>query len=109
MRYLSTVIVGILFFIAITPVYASPSLSLGSTASYSLTGNVQTSQTCTANPAMYEPQACYGAYTMPPETVSVLVLDDNQCLAPYNYSYPVSCRFAPVAITLPQGSTVIWR
>ena len=108
MRYLPIVIVGILFFIAITPVYASPSLSLGSTASYSLTANVQTSQTCTANPAMYEPQACYGAYTRPPETVYVSILDDNQC-PNYNSSYPVLCRFMDSAVNLSQGSTVIWR
>src|SRR5712692_7613267 len=101
--------VGILFFVAVTPVYAAPSLSLGSTASYSLIGNVQTSQTCIASPAIYTPQACYGAYTTPPETVSVSIQDDNQCPVFYNnYSYPVICRFVPSLITLPQGSTVIW-
>ena len=107
MRYLPIVTVGILFLIAITPVYASPSLSLDSTASYSLTANVQTSQTCTASPAMYESQACYGAYTSPPETVYVSILDDSQCSAYYNNS-PVLCRFVPSAVTLPQGSTVVW-
>ncbi len=107
-RYLPIVIVGILFFIAIKPVYASPSLSLGSTASYGLTGNVQTSQTCIASPAIYTPQACYGAYTTSPETVYVSILDDNQCTFYYNYSYPALCRFVPSALTLTQGSTVIW-
>ncbi len=107
MRYLPIVTVGILFLIAITPVYASPSLSLDSTASYSLTANVQTSQTCTASPAMYESQACYGAYTSPPETVYVSIVDDSQCSAYYNNS-PVLCRFVPSAVTLPQGSTVVW-
>ena len=100
--------VGILFFITITPVYASPSLSLGSTASYSLIGNVQTSQTCISSPAIYTPQACYGAYTTPPETVSVSIQDDNQCSVYYNNSYPALCRFVPRALTLTQGSTVIW-
>src|SRR5437867_6746467 len=56
---------------------------------------------------MYESQACYGAYTSPPETVYVSILDDSQCFAYYNNS-PVLCRFVPSAVTLPQGSTVVW-
>ena len=106
-RYVTVLFTCILFSLAVYPVYGSPSLSLGSTATYGLTGSVHTSQTCTANPASYESQACYGAIYLPPQTFTVSILDDSQC--PKYYNVTSLCSFTPTWITLSQGSTVVWR
>ncbi len=107
-RYLTVLFACILFSLAVYPVYGSPSLSLGSTTTYSLTGSVHTSQNCTANPASYESQACYGAIYVAPQTVTVSILEDSQCGQYYNFTQ-TQCRFSPTWITLSQGSTVVWR
>jgi hypothetical protein len=60
----------LLFLLAITPVYASPSLSLGSTSSYNLTGKLVFSQSCTSDPVAVAYQACTGK--IPPPTPPIL-------------------------------------
>jgi phosphate transport system substrate-binding protein len=57
--------------LTITPVYAAPSLSLGSTASYNLTGSLQASQNCSAIPSIYAGQVCSGLVSLPPANVTL--------------------------------------
>jgi hypothetical protein len=97
-----------LLLLAVGPVYAAPSLSLGSTASYDLTGKIQASQNCTAVPANYTLQACYGITPPPPPplppTVTVWIDDNGIC-----QTNEPSCQFIPAVINVPQGSTIIWK
>jgi hypothetical protein len=100
-----------LLLLAVAPVYAAPSLSLGSTASYALSGQIQASQNCTAVPANYTLQACYGITPLPPPpppapppTITVWIEDNGVCQA-----NELSCKFVPAVVNASQGSTVIWK
>jgi hypothetical protein len=97
-----------LLMLAVAPVYAAPSLTLGSAASYDLTGKIQASQNCTAVPANYTLQACYGITPPPPPppppTVTVWIDDNGIC-----QTNEPSCQFIPAVTNVPQGSTIIWK
>ncbi len=85
----------------IAPVYAAPSLSLGATASYSLTGKIQATQSCTATPLAYASQACLG-YSPPSPNYFVSIISQNNC------ANAVECSFLPASLTVTEGSTVTW-
>jgi hypothetical protein len=61
---------SLLFLLAIAPVHAAPSLSVGSTASYGLNGRITVTQSCTSDPLDFAAQACTGA--VPPPNPAVL-------------------------------------
>jgi plastocyanin len=107
-QYVTLVCAVTLLLLAVAPVYAAPSLGLGSTASYNLTGKIQASQNCTAIPANYTLQACFGIAPPlpppPPPTVTVWIEDNGIC-----QTNEPSCQFAPAAINASQGSTIIWK
>ncbi len=106
--YLTLVGIISLLLLAVAPVYAAPSLSLGSNASYNLTVKLQASQNCTAVPANYTLQACYGITPPPPPppppTITVLIVDNGIC-----QTNEPSCQFTPAVSNVPQGSTIIWK
>jgi plastocyanin len=96
--------------LAVAPVYATPSLSLGSTASYTLTGRLQASQICNAYPAAYVGPACTGT-PVSTSTIFVTITDDGHCGTVINPNDPFSalrCRFTPDNATLPVGGSVVW-
>ncbi len=109
--YLALVGAFILLLLAMAPVYAAPSLSPGSTASYDLTGKIQAGQNCTAAPANFTLQACYGItppsplpLPPPPPTVTVWIEDNSIC-----QTNEPSCQFTPAVSNVPQGSTITWK
>ncbi len=53
------------------PAYATPGLSLGSNASYNLTGKLLANQSCNSSPSAYAGQACGGTTTPPPLNVTL--------------------------------------
>lgn len=69
--YLTLIVALTLLLVAMGPVYATPSLGLGSTASYSLTGKLQAIQSCTASPSTYSGQACSSTTLSPPTNVTL--------------------------------------
>src|SRR5882672_5134173 len=91
-RLLLALAVSFLLGLSIVPVRAAPSLSLGSTASYGLTGNIGINQDCTASPALYTSQACYG--TSPPSNGYVTIMDDGHCSS-QSFNSSVGCRWIP--------------
>jgi len=93
-----------LLLLAVAPVYAAPSLSLGSSASYNLTGKIQVDQSCTSDPISYAYQACGGVSVIITIPTYVMIFDDGQC----SPSGDTNCRFSPSSVSLPQGSPVIW-
>lgn len=93
--------------LVISPVSAAPSLALGSQASYNLSGLLEASQTCAADPAQYTLPACTpgGPRPPPPPVQSPLVawVDDGYC-----YSNSPSCRFDPSFLGIETGTRVQW-
>ncbi len=92
--------VTILALLAVSPVYGAPSLALGSTASYALTGSLKAQQSCTADPIAYAYQACTGISTF--TQYSVTILGQSKCSSAFE------CSYIPANLTVPQGSTVTW-
>ena len=96
--------------LAVSPVSAAPALKVGSTASYTLTGQLQASQSCTSDPVTYAGPACLGTAVSNP-TVSVIISDDGHCGIGTVGNDPFSvlrCRFTPDNVTLPVGGSVVW-
>jgi len=93
-----------LMLLAVAPVYAAPPLSLGSSASYDLTGKIQVSQSCTSDPAIYTPQACAPPSTGNPTVANVTILDDGSCSS----SGDPACSFSPMFAPVSQGGMVVW-
>jgi plastocyanin len=97
-----------LLLLAVAPVYGAPSLSLGSAAAYNLTGRLQATQSCTAEPIAYSSQACLGVSAA--TTAFVTITDNGSCPISVG-SDPfagIACRFIPLDVTVNQGSKVVW-
>ncbi len=103
-RILLTLSLSIFLSLSIVPVYAAPSLSLGSTASYTISGNVSIYQACSTSPVLYTQQACNGAGS--PQSSYVQINDSGQC-GPLN-STSIDCQFVPSDITIPSGTWLYW-
>lgn len=99
---------AILALLAISPAYAAPSLGLGSTASYALTGSLKVQQSCTADPVAYAGSACSGS-VVSISSAFVTVTDDGHCgqvsTDPFS---ALRCRFTPDNVTVSQGGAVVW-
>src|SRR5207247_5518671 len=93
-----------LLLLPLAPVYAAPPLSLGSSASYNLTGKIQFSQSCTSDPAIYTPQACAPPSTGNPTVANVTILDDGSC----SPGGDPACSFSPMFAHVSQGGMVVW-
>ena len=102
--YMTLVGAFTLLLLAVAPVYAAPPLSLGSSASYNLTGKIQVSQSCTSDPAIYTPQACAPPSTGNPTVANVTILDDGSCSS----SGDPACSFSPMFAPVSQGGMVVW-
>jgi len=99
-----------LLLVIIAPVNAAPALKVGSTASYSLNGMLQASQSCTSDPVTLAGPACLGTIAAP-SNIPVTITDDGHCGTVQNVNDPFSvlrCRFTPDNVTLPVGGTVMW-
>jgi len=90
--------------LAVAPVYAAPSLRLGSTASYNLTGKLQVDQSCTADQLAYASQACLGYSTVTVSNAYVTIFDDGHC----SPGGDPACYFSPSYVSVSQGSFVSW-
>ncbi len=101
--YLTLVAAVTLLLLTVAPVYAAPSLNLGSTASYNMTGKVQVDQSCTADPVAYAGQACLGFFST--EFTFVSIHDDSRCSP---IGDPV-CTFSPTIVYCALGSSVEWE
>jgi plastocyanin len=102
--YLTLVSTITLLLLTITPVYAAPSLGLGSTASYNLTGKIQVSQSCTSDPVLYASQACTGFSAVNLSSANVAILDDSKC----SPGGDPACSFSPTFVSVSQGDMVVW-
>ena len=94
--------------LAISPVSAVPALKVGSTASYTLAGKLQASQSCTSDPIGYASQECTGVSSI--SEFPVTILDQYNCKG-QGINDPfvgLECRFIPANLTVTEGSTVIW-
>ena len=98
------VLVTLAILLLITPANAAPSLSLGSQANYKLTGFLKASQSCSANPAQYTPQAC-GFFIPPPNQTFLVIITDNGMCSSANTT---ACGFNPAFLSIPTGSSVQW-
>ena len=96
---------AILLVLLVPAAHAAPSLSLQNHASYTLSGSLVVTQSCTADPVQYLPQACFGY--IPPITrqinASAIIWDNGSCTI-----YSSSCGFAPPAVTVGAGGFVEW-
>ncbi len=96
---------AILLVLLLPAAHAAPSLTLQNHASYTLSGSLTVSQSCSADPVQYLPQACLGY--IPPIThqlnASVMIWDNGTCTP-----YGSSCGFLPPAVTVGTGSFVEW-
>ncbi len=103
-RSLTSLTLIILSFLLLTPAHASPVLSLGNSAAYTLTASVKTVQSCSAT--ANEGYAC-GVSTLPPNsTVTISILDNGICSS--NSTASSACRFEPATLYTTAGYTVRW-
>ncbi len=93
-----------LLVLIISPVSAAPALNLGNHASYNLSGLLQASQSCTADPAQYASQACGFGGPPPGNQIFNVFWYDNGSCSPNNFS----CNFSPRFLSIPTGSGVQW-
>ncbi len=86
--------------LAVSPVSAVPALKVGSTASYTLAGKLQASQSCTSDPIGYASQACTGVSSI--SEFPVTILDQYNCKG-QGINDPfvgLECRFIPANLTV---------
>ena len=103
-RSLTGLTLIVLSVILLTPAHASPALSLGNNAAYTLTASVKTVQSCSAT--SNEGYAC-GISTLPPNsTVTINILDNGSCSP--NSTTSTACRFDPATLYITAGYTVRW-
>lgn len=97
---------AILLILLVPEAHAAPSLSLQDHSSYTLSGSLVMSQTCTAEPQQYQPQACFGITTFPPRMInsSVVIMDNGTCTLGSK-----SCGFAPFNSFVQTGDSVDWH
>ncbi len=93
-----------LLLLTIAPVYAAPSLSLGSRASYDFNGRVKVDQSCTTDNLAYASQACNGFSSVTFPTY-VRIFDHNNC----STTGDPLCSFNPPSVYVTQGDTVVWQ
>ncbi len=106
-RYV-TLAAALTLLLTVAPVYGTPSLKVGSTASYSLTSSLSATESCTAAPIAYAYQACVGV--SPAIPYQATILDQYNCKG-QGINDPflaLECRYIPANLTVTQGSTVTW-
>ncbi len=101
--YLTLVAAITLLLLTIAPVYAAPSLSLGSKSSYGLTGKIQVDQSCTADPIAYAGQACQWFLSFSFDFVRIQ--DDGHC----STIGDSACNFTEPITQVLLGGSVEWE
>ncbi len=100
-RSLTGLTLIVLSFLLLTPAHASPALSLGNTAAYTLSASIKTVQSCAATPTATAGYACGTSPPSNPATISIL--DDGTCSL-----NSAACRFDPAIQYTQTGATVRW-
>jgi len=100
-RYV-TLAAALTLLLTVAPVYGTPSLKVGSTASYNLAASLSATQSCSANPTTYYNEACLGIYPPPPAFVAIY---DNATCTPAKFS----CGFGQPSLSVSAGTNVVWQ